>query len=184
MARTHESLDETLRSFIVEQPLFFVASAPDGPGGHVNLSPKGLDSFRVLDEHTVAYLDLTGSGVETIAHLRQNGRLTIMFCAFSGPPRILRLYGRGQVHLADSDRFAELAPHFADLPGARSIITCDLQRIQSSCGYAVPLMEMSEQRSTLVDWAERRGADGLADYWVEKNESSIDGLPGHPGGAP
>ena len=184
MARTHESLDDTLRSFIVEQPLFFVASAPDGPGGHVNLSPKGLDSFRVLDEHTVAYLDLTGSGVETIAHLRQNGRLTIMFCAFSGPPRILRLYGHGQVHPAGSDRFVELAPHFADLPGARSIITCDLERIQSSCGYAVPLMEMSEQRSTLVDWAERRGADGLADYWVEKNETSIDGLPGHPGGAP
>jgi len=184
MARTHEALDETLRSFIAEQPLFFVASAPDGPGGHVNLSPKGLDSFRVIDDHTVAYLDLTGSGVETIAHLCQNGRLSIMFCAFTGPPRIVRLYGHGQVHLAGSDRFEELGPHFPALVGARSIITCDLDRIQSSCGYAVPLMELAEQRSTLIDWAERRGPDGLADYWAEKNETSIDGLPGHPGGTP
>lgn len=184
MARTHDALDDTLRSFIAEQPLFFVASAPNGPEGHVNLSPKGLDSFRVIDDHTVAYLDLTGSGVETIAHLRQNGRLTIMFCAFVGPPRIVRLYGGGHVHLPGSERFDELAPRFPALEGARSIITCDLQRIQSSCGYAVPLMELTEQRSTLIDWVERHGPDGLVDYWAEKNETSIDGLPGHPGTAP
>ena len=183
MARTHDALDDTLRSFIADQPLFFVASAPNGPGGHVNLSPKGLDSFRVIDDHTVAYLDLTGSGVETIAHLRQNGRLTIMFCAFAGAPRILRLYGRGRFHLRGSERFDALAPSFPALEGARSIITCDLERIQSSCGYAVPIMELTEQRSTLLDWAERRGPDGLADYWVEKNEASIDGLAGHPGAA-
>ena len=183
MARIYDALDDTLRTFIADQPLFFVASAPTDPDGHVNLSPKGLDSFRVIDDRTVAYLDLTGSGIETIAHLRQNGRLTIMFCAFTGPPRILRLYGRGEAHLADSERFAELAPRFPALEGARSIITCDLQRIQSSCGYAVPLMELTEQRPTLLDWAERRGPDGLAGYWTERNDTSIDGLPGHPGAA-
>ncbi len=177
----HDRLDDTLVEFITGQPVFFVASAPDGPHGHVNLSPKGLDSFRVLADRTVGYLDLTGSGVETIAHLRQNGRLTFMFCAFEGPPRILRLYGRGSVHLVGSDRFAQLSPDFAEIEGVRSIITCDLERIQTSCGYAVPLMDLTGQRPTLIEWAERHGQDGLIDYWNERNRASIDGLPGHPG---
>jgi hypothetical protein len=142
------------------------------------VSPKGLaGSFAVLGPREVAYLDLTGSGAETIAHTRENGRITIMFCAFEGPPQILRLFGRGAAHRAGSARFEELAPCFEAIPGARSIITVDIERVQTSCGYSIPFMDYREERPTLQQWAARQGDDGLAEYWAERNATSIDGLP-------
>lgn len=170
------ALDDKLIGWIGQQPMFFVATAPS-EGGRVNLSPKGLDTLRVLDEHTVAYLDLTGSGAETIAHVRQNGRITIMFCAFDGPPRILRLSGAGEVVLHGEPGFDEAVARFPGLPGARAVITVHVDRVQTSCGYAVPRMALVEDRDTLLTWAERRGDDGLAEYWAEKNATSVDGLP-------
>lgn len=176
MASVIDALDQDLVEWIEAQPVFFVASAP-ADGGHVNLSPKGHDTLRVLGERSVAYLDLTGSGAETIAHTRENGRLTIMFCAFEGPPRILRLFGTGTAHPTGSARFEELAPRFPALPGTRSIIELDIDRLQSSCGYAVPFMELQGERPTLQRWAARKSDEELADYWSTKNRSSIDGLP-------
>lgn len=178
MGKLHDALDERLIAFLQAQHLFFVATAPSGPGGHVNLSPKGLDSFRVLDARTVAYLDLTGSGVETIAHLRDNGRITLMFCAFAGPPKIVRLYGRGEVVPAGDPAFAALAAGFPRLPGARAVIRVHLERIADSCGYAVPLYEYGGERRQLIDWAERKGPQELATYRRDKNARSIDDLPG------
>ena len=178
MARLHDAIDQNLREWIDAQHLFFVATAPSGPDGHVNLSPKGYDTFRVLDEHTVAYLDLTGSGVETIAHLRDNGRITFMFCAFEGKPQILRLFGRGEAVLPEDDRFATLAAAFPEVPGVRAVVRCDVERVQTSCGFAVPYMTFGSERETLNDWADRKGPDGLAEYHVAKNATSIDGLPG------
>lgn len=177
MAALHPSITPDLAAFIAEQPLFFVASAPLAGDGHVNVSPKGLDSLRVLDERRVAYLDLTGSGNETAAHLLENGRITLMFCAFSGQPRILRLYGRGRVVLpgdADWDRLIGLFP---SLPGARQIVEAEIDRVQTSCGFGVPLLEVVGQRDTLLRWAESRGPEGLVDYRRRKNGRSIDGLP-------
>ena len=165
---------------LAEQAVFFVATAPSGDGGHVNLSPKGYDSFRVLGPHAVAYLDLTGSGAETIAHLRQNGRITVMFCAFAGKPNILRLYGTGTVVLPGDEDYPTLAAQFPDLPGARAVIHVDVDRVSTSCGYAVPFLERGEERPMLKEWAERKGADGLAEYHAEKNLASIDGLPALP----
>ncbi|HTN87506.1 MAG TPA: pyridoxamine 5'-phosphate oxidase family protein [Sorangium sp.] len=180
MGRTFSELDDELTGFLAEQHLFFVASAPSGDGGHVNVSPKGYDTFRVLDPRTVAYLDLTGSGVETIAHLRDNGRITLMFCAFAGPPRILRLQGRGEPVFPGDPRFDALASLFPPLPGVRSVIRVALERIATSCGYAVPLMAYEGERDTLSKWAERKGPEGLSRYRLEKNTRSIDGLPGLP----
>jgi hypothetical protein len=176
MGRAYEHLTPQLRRFVEAQHLFVVATAPSD-GGHVNVSPKGLDTFRVLDERTVAYLDLTGSGAETIAHLRENGRITLMFQAFSGPPNIVRLYGAGTVVLPGDDRFAALVEGFPPLPGVRSIILVAVERVSASCGYAVPLYEHVGDRSQLVEWAERKGPEGIEDYWTEKNATSIDGLP-------
>jgi hypothetical protein len=177
MGRVEEAITPALRRWIEAQHVFFVATAPSGDGGHVNLSPKGLDTLRVLDERTVCYLDLTGSGAETIAHLRQNGRITVMFCAFDGPPRIVRLHGQGEVVRAGDDGFAELVALFPALPGVRSVIRVTAERVSSSCGYAVPLLAYVGERDTLVSWAERRGPDGIEAYWAEKNRESIDGLP-------
>jgi hypothetical protein len=176
MASVIDTLDDQLVEWIQAQPVFFVASAPTD-GGHVNLSPKGHDSLRVLGPRSVAYLDLTGSGAETIAHTRQNGRLTIMLCAFEGPPRIVRLFGTGTAHPLGTDRFAELASRFPELPGARSIVELEVDRIQSSCGYAVPFMAFDRERPTLRQWAERKTPEDLRDYWAAKNAASIDGLP-------
>ena len=177
MGRTIESISPPLREWIERQPMFFVATAPSGEDGHVNLSPKGLDTFRVLDERTVAYLDLTGSGAETIAHLRQNGRITLMFCAFEGQPRIFRLYGTGEVLRPGDAGYAALAGLFPQLPGVRSIIKVTAERLSTSCGFAVPLMTKVADRDVLVDWAEKKGLDGIEEYWAEKNAVSIDGLP-------
>jgi hypothetical protein len=154
-----------------------VATAPSA-GGNVNVSPKGLDgSFAVLGPHEVAYLDLTGSGAETIAHLRDDGRICLMFCAFDGPPRIVRLHGRGEVVLPGHERFAVLAERFADLPGARSIVVVEVARVADSCGFSVPRMSFEGDRDQLVRWADNRGEEGLAAYRAEKNAVSIDGLP-------
>jgi hypothetical protein len=177
MARVHDQLDESLIDWIGRQHMFFVATAPRD-GGHVNLSPKGHDTFRTFDNATVGYLDLTGSGVETIAHLRENGRLTVMFCAFEGPPRILRLYGRGEVVEPSHEEFGVLAGHFPELPGIRSVIRLQIERISSSCGYSVPMLAYEGERDTLIEWAERKGPDGIDAYHAEKNTLSIDGIAG------
>lgn len=177
MGRLLESLDEKLTAWIGRQPMFFVATAP-ADGGRVNLSPKGHDTLRIVDERTVQYLDLTGSGVETIAHVRENGRITLMLCAFEGPPLIVRLWGRGEVVAVDEPGFPEAAEPFPDLPGRRAVITVHLEGVQTSCGFTVPLMEFVAERDKLIDWAERKGDDGLVEYWGKKNARSLDGLPG------
>jgi Pyridoxamine 5'-phosphate oxidase len=187
MGKVYPELDERLRKFIARQSVFFVATAPyltpDGSGGHVNVSPKGYrDTFAILGPHRVAYLDLTGSGAETIAHLRQNGQITIMFCSFDHEAKIVRLYGTGSVVLPGSAEWPELAGHFGgrldQSPGnERSIIDVAVHRIADSCGYAVPVMELAEERDVLTRWAEKKSPAELADYRAEKNSVSIDGLP-------
>jgi hypothetical protein len=179
MAREYDGISADLQRFLERQPMFFVATAPLAAEGHVNVSPKGLDgTFAVLGEHRVAYLDLTGSGIETVAHVRENGRITLMFCAFDGPARVVRLSGRGEVVTCDAPTFAELASRFTALPGARAVVTVALDRVSDSCGYGVPRMALIEQRERLVKSAESRGDDGLAEYRAERNATSIDGLRG------
>ncbi len=176
MGSTYESIGDEIRNFVAEQHVFFVASAPS-EGGHVNLSPKGLDTFRIVDDHSVAYLDLTGSGAETAAHLRDNGRITLMFCAFAGRPRIVRFSGRGVVTtLGDAD-YEELAMHFANQPGARAVITVDVERIADSCGFSIPNLEYVGERDVLTKWAARQSPEQLDGYRREKNARSIDDLP-------
>ena len=189
MGKVYPDLDQRLRKFIARQSVFFVATAPsvtvDGGGGHVNVSPKGYrDTFAVLGPATVAYLDLTGSGAETIAHLRQNGRITIMFCSFDRQPKILRLYGGGRVVLPGEPDWDKLAPHFGAAdgngthgPSSRAIIVVDVHRIADSCGYAVPVMELVAERDLLTSWADGKSTEQLAAYRAEKNALSIDGLP-------
>lgn len=178
MARVYDAISDELSEFIAAQHVFFVATAPSDGEGHVNLSPKGLDTFAVLDANTVAYLDLTGSGVETIAHLRDNGRITVMFCAFDGKPLIVRLYGRGEVLPIGDPEAAALRSRFGEYPGARSVIRVRVNRVSTSCGYGVPLLEYQGGRDQLQKFAERRGPEGLVEYRAEKNAASIDGLPG------
>lgn len=178
MGKVHEKIDGRLRAFIEAQPMFFVATAPSGPDGHVNVSPKGIGgTFVVLDEHSVAYLDITASGSETIAHLRENGRITIMFCAFQGPPNIVRLHGHGRFVTLYDEGFDELSALFAPTPGARAVIVVDVERVSDSCGYGVPLMTVEGERDLLPPYMERKGVDGQADYRRLKNRTSIDGLP-------
>lgn len=162
-------------AFIRKQHVFFVASAPLS-GGHVNLSPKGYDSFTILSPTEVCYLDLTGSGNETSAHLRENGRITFMFCAFEGPPLILRLYGAGKTVLPGSADWDRLAERFALQPGTRQLIHVHLDKVQTSCGYGVPVFDYSGDRDTLHLWADRKGDEGLSAYHREKNVRTIDGL--------
>lgn len=177
MGRTYDEIDDALAAWIAEQPVFFVATAPSGDGGHVNVSPKGYDSFRRLGPRRVAYLDLTGSGAETIAHLRQNGRITFMFCSFGAKPNILRLYGRGHPVFPGDRDFAQLVAHFDPVPGIRAVITADLERMATSCGYGVPLMSLEGERPTMAEWGARKGPDGIVAYQAKQNRSSIDGLP-------
>jgi hypothetical protein len=176
MSKVLSALDDRLREFIAAQQMFFVATAP--ADGHLNLSPKGLDTLRVLDDRTVAYLDFVGSGVETIAHLKENGRIVLMFCAFHGPPKIVRLHGEGDVIEPSSPEFGALRGLFPDYAGARAIIRVRCERISDSCGYAVPIYEFKSHRTKLTDWAESKGPDGLAEYQRQKNGTSIDVLPG------
>jgi hypothetical protein len=176
MATQYDSITDTQRTFIEAQHLFFVASAALDPNGHVNVSPKGMDTLRILTPNRVAYLDLTGSGNETSAHLRENGRITFMFCAFDRPPQILRLYGRGRTILPGDANWSSLAPLFPEILGARQIIVADIHLVQKSCGFAVPFYDYAGERDTLVKWAENKGNDGLETYHREKNSYSIDGM--------
>ena len=177
MGKIFDTIDDRLRSFIEQQAMFFVATAPRGDDGHVNLSPKGLDSFRVLGPTTVAYLELGGSGAETIAHLRENGRITVLFNAFSGPPKILRLYGQGRAVFPADAEWEGLIEHFTPMPGVRSIIVIECERIADSCGFGVPRYELQGDRTQLTDWATRKGEDAILDYMKKNNRLSIDGLP-------
>jgi predicted pyridoxine 5'-phosphate oxidase superfamily flavin-nucleotide-binding protein len=173
-----DEITPELHEFLEAQPMFFVATAPVSTDEHVNVSPKGYDSFRVLGPRQVAYLDLTGSGVETISHLRENGRITLMFCAFQGKPDIIRLQGKGRFVKEGDPDSEELFARFPDLPGARAVIVVDVARIATSCGYGVPLMEYQGPRTRLLDWADARGEEGLEEYRIKRNATSISGLPG------
>lgn len=175
MAKFLDKIDERIRKFIGEQKMFFTASAPNE--GRINLSPKGIDTFRCLDENTVCYLDLTGSGNETAAHITQNGKLTIMFCSFSGAPLILRLYGKGEVVHQSSEKWNDLAANFEKFVGTRQIIVLHVESLQTSCGFGIPLYEFKQDRTQLIDWAKSKGDGGINLYWREKNQTSIDGLP-------
>jgi len=181
MSKQYGEISEELARWLGEQHLFVVATAPLAADGRINCSPKGMDSFRVLGPREVAYLDLTGSGIETVAHLRENGRIVFMFCAFAGPPRIVRLHGTACNHASGSAEFARLRNLFPDLPGARGIIHATLTHVSDSCGFAVPLYEFAGERDTLVRWAESKGPDGLSSYRRERNTASVDGLPGFDG---
>jgi len=175
MAEFFNELNEKHIQFIKKQLIFFTASAASD--GLVNLSPKGMDTFAVVDNHTVAYLDLTGSGNQTAAHLHQNPRLTIMMCSFDKQPLIFRMYGKGKVinqYHSDWDRWLKRFPAH---PGVRQIITLNIQKVQTACGYAVPMAENMTQRDTLKKWAEKKGIDGVKNYWKEKNTMSIEGKP-------
>lgn len=177
MGKIHPAIDDSIRTFIEAQPVFFVGSAPLDAGGHVNVSPKGLDTLRILGPTTIAYLDLTGSGIETVSHLKENGRIVLMFCAFEGPPKILRLHGQGRVVEPEDPEFAQLARHFLDYCGVRTIIVIELSRISDSCGFGVPLMEFKKDREQLSAWAQKLGVEGLKGYRERKNYESIDGRP-------
>jgi hypothetical protein len=179
VGKLYDHIDERLAAWIMSQPMFFIATAPSGNEGHVNVSPKGpIGSLKLLDERTVAYLDLIGSGAETIAHLRQNGRITVMFCAFAGPPRILRLHGHGEVLDGDALEFPEAG---AVPEQRRAVIRVDVSRVADSCGFGVPLMSYEGERQNSRRWAEGKLAKGgpqaLEDYVAERNARSIDGLP-------
>jgi len=176
MAEFYSELNESLRKFIEEQKIFFTATAPCSEG-RINLSPKGMDTFRCIDNRTVAYLDLTGSGNETAAHLNENGRMTIMFCSFSEKPLILRLYGHGEVVSPRDQEWDNLSNLFDYLPGERQIMVMEINSVQTSCGFGVPLYELKSERKTLVQWADKKGKDGITEYWRKKNQKSIDGLP-------
>jgi hypothetical protein len=174
----YDTITPELADWIAKQPLFFNATAPLDPNGHVNLSPRGLDTLRILDPQQVAILDLTGSGNETAAHLTENGRMTLMFCAFSGPPRILRLYGQGEVILREHPDWESLRVLFnPELPAVRQIFRLQVERIQTSCGYGVPLMDLVGQREALIRWSEKKGVKGLREFRDKHNRESIDGLP-------
>ncbi len=178
MGKTYQSIDESVRSFITAQKMFFVASAPLSAEGHVNVSPKGFDAFRILSPNTIAYLDLFGSGIETIAHVRENRRITIMFAAFDGPPKIMRLYGQGTVFESGEPGFDALAPLFPQLPGIRSVIMVDVTRITDSCGWGVPVYDFVQDRETYGKAIAGMSPQKLADAVEASNRASIDGLPG------
>ena len=171
MAERFEKLEDKHMAFIREQPMYFVGTA--GTDGFVNVSPKGMDSFRIIDETTVTWLNLTGSGNETAAHVLENGRMTVMFCSYDKQPLILRLYGHATTIHPRDPRWEELSPLFPAYPGARQIFLLDLQLVQTSCGYAVPYFKHEGARPTLTRWAESRGEQGIKDYWLEKNQRSL-----------
>lgn len=181
MGKLYDEITPELQGWLENQRMFFVASAPLSAEGLVNCSPKGMDAFRILGPREVAYLDLTGSGIETVAHLRENGRIVFMFCAFEGLPKIVRLHGTGKVVTPDSSEWAPLQSTFPEYPGARAIVRVFLARISDSCGYAVPLYEYREQRDVLLRSMVTKGEDGLRRYRSERNARSLDGLPGLEG---
>jgi hypothetical protein len=174
MAKFYSALTAELMAFIRKQKVFFVATA--APGARINLSPKGLDSLRVLDEHTLAYLDLTGSSAETAAHLRVDPRMTMMFCSFAADALLLRVYGQGEGVLPRDPRWTALRALFPEHPGVRQIVILEVESAQTSCGAGVPLLGYAGERGTLSEWARKKGEDGMAEYRREKNARSIDGL--------
>ena len=174
MGKQFSSISSELQSFIEKQKLFFVGTAASQ--GRVNISPKGTDSFRVIDQNKIVWLNLTGSGNETAAHLLQNDRMTIMFCAFEGKPLILRLYGSAKIYHKRDKKFQTYEGLFPKNPGSRQIIELDVDLVQTSCGFGVPLMEYQEDRETLNIWAEKKGPEKIKDYWKQKNTESIDGF--------
>ena len=183
MGRTYNQIDDRLSEWLTSQPVFFVSTAPLAGDGHINCSPKGnRGEFAVLGDNCVAYLDQTGSGAETIAHVQENGRIVLMFCSFEGPPRIVRLHGRGRVTLVDDPEFEAMAANFPGplSVGVRALIIVDITRIADSCGYGVPLMGFNAHRSKMDEWADRKGADGIRAYWADNNVESIDGLAAVP----
>ena len=181
MGKIYQSITPELSKWISKQRVFFVSTAPLSPDGHVNCSPKGGDSFRVIGDQEVGYLDLTGSGIETIAHLQQNGRIVVMFCAFEGPPKIIRLHGIGDVVYPESDEFFPLRAHFPEAIGVRAIIRIKLSRVSDSCGFSVPLYEYQADRDGLDEWARRKSNLELAAFRKEKNSVSIDKIIGFKG---
>jgi hypothetical protein len=177
MGKVLDLIDDAVAEFIAAQKMFFVATAPLDAEGYLNLSPKGLPTFAQLGPREVAYLDLTGSGAETIAHLRENGRIVLMFCAFEGPPNIVRLHGRGRVVPTNAPEFAALAARFTTREGVRSVIVVAVERVSTSCGYAVPRFRFQSERTQLERWAAKKGPQALVTYRRTKNRQSIDGLP-------
>ena len=178
MGKTYSAIDDATRQFIEAQPLFFVGSAPLDSNGHVNVSPKGLDTLRILGPTTLAYVDLTGSGIETVSHVKENGRIVFLFCNFQGPPKILRLYGQGRAIEPGQPEFLPLANRLPAHEGIRAIILAEVSRIADSCGFGVPLLKYEGQRSQLPIWSQKLGPAGLKKYRQEKNRSSIDRIPG------
>ncbi|MCA9863366.1 MAG: pyridoxamine 5'-phosphate oxidase family protein [Thermomicrobiales bacterium] len=188
MGRTYDTIDATIQKWLAKQPMFFVATAPNDPEGHVNVSPKGgAGVFRVLDEQTIAYVDLVGSGAETVAHLQENGRIVVMFCAFTGAPKVMRFHGTGRSIPEDTPEYRELLTGFtlddAQRPLARGIVVVDVTRISDSCGFGVPRMEMVAERDQLLRWSENKlekdGPDWKARYMAANNTASVDGLPAY-----
>jgi hypothetical protein len=179
MGKFYESLTPQLIEFIEKQHLFFVATAPLSPDGLINLSPKGLENFKVINPNCAAYMDFIGSGNETSAHTLENGRITVMLCSFDKVPNILRLYGIGRAVLPEDPEWASLSEKFTIYSSTRQIIVIDIQKIQTSCGYGVPFFTYQGERSQLFDWADKKGEEGLQNYMLEKNQKSLDGLPTH-----
>jgi hypothetical protein len=178
VGKSYSAIDDSLRQFIEAQPVFFVGSAPLDAQGHVNVSPKGLDTLRVFGPAEVAYLDLTGSGIETLSHVKENGRIVLMFCAFEGPPKIVRIYGKGRALEPGDAEFASLLAAFPQHEGVRAIIAVEITRIADSCGFGVPWMRLKGQRDQLPKWTSSKGPAGMKQYRSERNQRSIDGLPG------
>jgi len=179
MGNRYEVLSPEMQAWLAQQKVFFVASAPLSAQGHVNCSPKGSDTFRVLGGREVAYLDLTGSGIETIAHVQENGRIVIMFCAFEGPPKIVRLHGKAEVIYPSHPDYSALCQKFAPQLSARAVVRVVVSRISDSCGFGVPHLAFVGRRDAIDHWAEKKGHEGLIAYRSEKNRISIDGIPGY-----
>ena len=177
MGKEYPHIDSRIKAWIAKQKIFFVATAPLSGESMINCSPKGMDTLRVIGVRTIAYLDLTGSGIETVAHLRENQRIVIMMCSFEGPPKIFRFHGSGRVLEKGGELYKRNMVHFPDYPGARCIIEVNVARISDSCGYSLPLFKFSGERDTLIKWSEKKGNVGVTAYQKLKNRASIDGLP-------
>ena len=184
MGQSYDGITPELSHWIEQQHMFFVATAPLAHDGLINCSPKGMDTFRILGPRDVAYLDLTGSGIETVAHCRENGRIVFMFCAFEGPPKIVRLHGTVEVYVLGSPQYGSLSSMFPPYIGGRAIVRARLTRISDSCGYGVPQYRYGGDRNALIRWSESKGQDGLTEYWQAKNARSLNGLPGLAVGMP